>query len=88
VHDRAAVLPQLHSSFSEGWSFIPWRVFVDASTIALEAESNGIRVRKDGTTKSYQNRYCFVLELSGDKVASVREYCDTLHAFDVFGIAS
>lgn len=87
VHDRAAVLPQLRSSFSDGWSLRPWRVFGDGSSVALEAESHGIRVRKDGTTKLYQNRYCFVLELSGDKVARVREYCDTLHAFDVFGIA-
>jgi ketosteroid isomerase-like protein len=87
VHDRAAVLPQLRSSFSDGWSLRPWRVFGEGSSVALEAESHGIRVRKDGTTKSYQNRYCFVLELSGDKVARVREYCDTLHAFDVFGIA-
>lgn len=87
VHDRAAVLPQLRSSFSGGWSLKPWRVFGDGSAVALEAESNGTRVRKDGTTKSYQNRYCFVLELSGGKVSNVREYCDTLHAFDVFGIA-
>lgn len=87
IRDRAAVLPQLRGTFTGGWSLRPWRVFGDGSSVALEAESNGTRIRKDGSSRTYQNRYCFILELSGGKVSKVREYCDTLHAFDVFGIA-
>jgi ketosteroid isomerase-like protein len=80
------VLPQLRVTFAQGWLFKPWRVFGDGSSVALEAESNGTRIRRDGSLRTYQNRYCFVIELSQGKVSKVREYCDTLHAFDVFGI--
>jgi ketosteroid isomerase-like protein len=86
VHDRAQVIPQLRATFNGGWQLTPWRVFGADSSVVIEAWSNGRRTRKDGSVKSYQNRYCFVLEVRGDKVAGVREYCDTLHAFDVFGI--
>jgi ketosteroid isomerase-like protein len=65
---------------------VPWRIFGDDSWVAVEAWSNGRRTRKDGSVKSYQNRYCFVLAVNDGRIAGVREYCDTLHAFDVFGI--
>lgn len=87
VHDRAMVIPNLRSTFSGGWTLDPSRIFSDGSSICVEASSNGCRIKRDGSTMNYQNRYCFVLTTSEEKISGVREYCDTLHAFDVFGIA-
>jgi ketosteroid isomerase-like protein len=86
VHDRAQVIPQLRATFNGGWQLSPWRIFGNGEWVAVEAWSDGRRTRKDGSIKRYQNRYCFVLQIRDGMVAEVREYCDTLHAFDVFGI--
>ena len=78
--ERVASLPGLVSTFSGGWSLAPQRVTEGASSVAIEAASHG--VLRSG--RRYQNRYCFVLDVQHGKVQAVREYCDTLHAFDVF----
>ncbi|MDW3214701.1 MAG: nuclear transport factor 2 family protein [Ilumatobacteraceae bacterium] len=78
--DRAKHLPGLIATFEGGWALHPQWITAGDTSVAVEAASHG--VRGDGST--YQNRYCFVLDLVEGQVAAVREYCDTLHAFDFF----
>jgi uncharacterized protein len=47
---------------------------------ALQAESNTTAANG----KKYNNRYHFDIRFDGDKIAEVREYCDTNHAREVF----
>lgn len=78
--DRAKHLPGLIATFEGGWALNPQTVTAGDTSVAVEAASHG--VRGDGST--YQNRYCFVLDVVDGQIAAVREYCDTLHAFDFF----
>ena len=82
LHDRIVHLPGITSAFAGGWQLVARRIVVGDDAVAVEAASDGLR--SDGT--HYQNRYCFVLEVSDGLITQVREYCDTLHAFDVFGV--
>ncbi len=50
--------------------------------VAVEAAGRG--VHRSG--RDYQNRYVFVLTVRDGLIAQIREYCDTRHAFDVYGI--
>lgn len=88
THDRAKLIPKLRSTFNGGWTLLPTRIFSDGSSICIEALSNGVRSKDSKIIKSYQNRYCFILELNDSKISSVREYCDTAHAFDVFRLGA
>ena len=47
---------------------------------AIQAESNTTAANG----KKYNNRYHFYIRFVGDKIAEVREYCDTNHAREVF----
>lgn len=47
---------------------------------AIQAESNTTAANG----KKYNNRYHFYIRFAGDKIAEVREYCDTNHAREVF----
>jgi len=47
---------------------------------AIQAESNTTAANG----KKYNNRYHFYVRFAGDKIAEVREYCDTNHAREVF----
>ena len=58
----------------------PARMIAEGGTVAVEAES--FATLANG--RIYNNRYHFVFEVSGDKVLLVREYMDTLHAWEVF----
>lgn len=82
LHDRIVHLPGITAAFAGGWQLVARRIIIGDEVVAVEAASDGLRA--DGTR--YQNRYCFVLETSDGRIAQVREYCDTLHAFDVFGV--
>jgi uncharacterized protein len=55
-------------------------VVAEGDRVAVEAESYGELVNG----KVYNNQYHFLVELQGGKIQAVREYCDTLHAKDVF----
>jgi ketosteroid isomerase-like protein len=46
----------------------------------VQAESNTTAMNG----KKYNNRYHFDIRFAGDKIAEVREYCDTNHAREVF----
>ena len=48
--------------------------------VAVEAE--GFATMRSGGT--YRPRYHFLFELAGDKVLHVREYMDTMHAWETF----
>jgi ketosteroid isomerase-like protein len=57
------------------------RSFGNDDVALIEAEGNGMHA----SGKAYRNRYAFVIDVAGDRIQSVREYLDTLHADDVFG---
>jgi uncharacterized protein len=55
-------------------------VIAEGDRCAVQAESN--TTASNG--KRYNNRYHFDIRFDGDKIAEVREYCDTNHAREVF----
>lgn len=81
--DRAKHLPGLVGVFEGGWAIHPQRIVDGGSAVAVEAASHGVA----GDGRTYQNRYCFVLDIVDERISAVREYCDTAHAFDFFNAA-
>src|SRR5260370_13132857 len=55
-------------------------VICEGDHCAIQAESHATAANG----KKYNNRYHFYLRFAGDKIAEVREYCDTNHAREVF----
>ena len=55
-------------------------VICEGDHCAIQAESNATAMNG----KKYNNRYHFDIRFDGDKIAEVREYCDTNHAREVF----
>ena len=55
-------------------------IICEGDHCAIQAESNATAMNG----KKYNNRYHFYLRFAGDKIAEVREYCDTNHAREVF----
>lgn len=55
-------------------------VICEGDHCAIQAESNATAANG----KKYNNLYHFYLRFAGDKIAEVREYCDTNHAREVF----
>ncbi|HEV2169426.1 MAG TPA: nuclear transport factor 2 family protein [Candidatus Binatus sp.] len=55
-------------------------IICEGDRCAVQAESNTIA----SNGKKYNNRYHFDIRFDGDKIAEVREYCDTNHAREVF----
>jgi len=51
--------------------------------VAVEAESLGV-LKPNG--KTYNNRYHFLFEIENGRIASLKEYCDTAHAAETFGM--
>jgi uncharacterized protein len=58
----------------------PTSMIGEGNHVAVEAE--GYATMKNG--RVYQPRYHFLIEVEGDKVRRVREYMDTMHAWDTF----
>jgi ketosteroid isomerase-like protein len=58
----------------------PTSMIAEGDKVAAEAES--FATMTNG--RVYNNGYHFLFEVSGEKVLRVREYMDTLHAWDVF----
>lgn len=90
VVDRAVRIGRLRETYPDGLRLAAHRVVVDddPGSGLVVAEVVGHGVHRSGRT--YQNRYAFVLRIEGTdrglRIAEVREYCDTRHAFDVYGI--
>jgi uncharacterized protein len=55
-------------------------IICEGNHAAVQAESNTTAANG----KKYANRYHFYFRFEGDKIAEVREYCDTNHAREVF----
>jgi uncharacterized protein len=55
-------------------------VICEGNRCAIQAESNTTAANG----KKYNNMYHFDIRFDGDKIAEVREYCDTNHAREVF----
>ncbi|WP_176594006.1 nuclear transport factor 2 family protein [Sphingobium sp. EM0848] len=51
--------------------------------LSIEVESHA----KTCLDQIYNNRYCLVFEMSGGKIANVREYNDSLHVVDILAPA-
>jgi ketosteroid isomerase-like protein len=57
-----------------------YTVICEGDRCAIQAESNTVAANG----KKYNNRYHFDIRFDADKIAEVREYCDTNHAREVF----
>ncbi|WGX96354.1 nuclear transport factor 2 family protein [Nocardioides sp. L-11A] len=84
---RAPRIGALRTTFPDGLRLRAHRVVTDddvagSGLVAVEVQGHGVH-RRGGT---YQNRYVFVLRAEAGRLAEIREYCDTRHAFDVYGI--
>lgn len=87
LSERVKSLPGLTKMFRDGWSLVPTRITSEGNMTVVECSSDGTRAASSSRPEvRYQNRYAFVLETNGSKIMRVREYCDTHHVFDVFGI--
>lgn len=85
VVERAALVGGLARKFPDGLVLSPHRLIEgdgvgEDGLVAVETEGLGRHV----SGRLYQNRYCWVLEVRGGRVAEIREYCDTFHGFDIF----
>lgn len=88
VSQRGERISQLQSAYVDGLRLRAHRLTEDGSgagLVCVEAIGEGTR-RENG--RRYQNRYAFVLSVKADGlIEEVREYCDTQHAFDVYGLS-
>jgi ketosteroid isomerase-like protein len=64
----------------EGLKITPKSWVIDGDKVAVEAESY-MRLRNG---RIYNNHYHFAIQMRDGRIASIREYMDTQHAFDTF----
>jgi ketosteroid isomerase-like protein len=89
LHGRVRVREKLDLMRSLGPSVFPTgvrqlveRAFGTVQRAVIELEGDGVHA----SGRPYHNRYGFVFELDADgQISQVREYLDTIHAFDVLG---
>lgn len=68
--------------FPSGVRQLVERAFGTERRAVLELEGDGVH----SSGRPYRNRYGFVFELDdGGRIAHIREYLDTIHAFDLLG---
>jgi uncharacterized protein len=65
--------------FPEGLKSEVNKTHCDGDTVILELTNRG----KVSNGKNYENEYCFVFELEGDKIGRIREYVDTQKAKEI-----
>jgi ketosteroid isomerase-like protein len=79
VRGKDAFLKQmpknLKAMFPNGLNMKFHTVIADGPHVAIQCESDTTAANG----KRYQNRYHFYVRFDGDKIALVREYCDTDH---------
>jgi uncharacterized protein len=63
-----------------GFNFKFGTVISEGPHVAVQVEGDTIAANG----RRYHNRYQFYFRFEGDKIAQVREYCDTNHAREVF----
>lgn len=66
-------------STRDGLAIKPKAMVAEGHKVAVEAESYGVLANG----RTYNNEYHFLVEVRDGKVASVREYLDTMHTADV-----
>ena len=70
----------LKTTMPEGLNMKIGTIICEGDHAAVQAESN----TKTTAGKKYNNTYHFYIRFEGDKIAEVREYCDTNHVREVF----
>jgi len=65
--------------FPEGLKAEIRTTFCDGDTVIVELTNRG----KVSNGKNYENEYCFIFELEGDKIRRIREYVDTQKAKEI-----
>jgi len=60
--------------FPDGAEFIPMKVVAEGDTVVFEQRMRGTTVEG----RAYDNAYCFIFEMEGERLREVREYMDTL----------
>jgi uncharacterized protein len=74
--------------FADGLkAMLPNGLNMKISSMIAEGDHAAVQCSSDTTAangKKYANRYHFYFRFDGDKIAEVREYCDTNHAREVF----
>ena len=55
-------------------------VFSEGNNVSVQCESNTTAANR----RKYSNLYHFYIRFDGNRIAEVREYCDTNHAREVF----
>jgi ketosteroid isomerase-like protein len=71
---------QIKTMMPTGLGLKIYTVICEGDRCAVQAESNTVAANG----RKYNNRYHFDIRFDGDKIAEVREYCDTNHAREVF----
>lgn len=83
LYDKARLELLFNRMFARLKSGLQMKVretIAEGERVAVEVESSG-----DLTNgREYRQQYCFVLTFRAGKIASVREYLDTLHAHDTW----
>jgi ketosteroid isomerase-like protein len=72
----------LKAMLPRGLNFKFGTVLSEGPHVAIQAESN----TEAANGRKYANRYHFYFRFEGDKIAVVREYCDTNHVREVFAV--
>ena len=75
----AEMLRAFFPTFPGGFAFVSKGVTAEGDRVAVEAEWIG----QTGRGRSYHNRYHILFEVREDKIRSIREYHDTLHAQEI-----
>jgi ketosteroid isomerase-like protein len=75
----AEILNGLVPVMKHGLAITPKGMVAEGSKVAVEAESYG----EFPNGRIYNNEYHFLVEIRGGKIASVKEYLDTMHTADV-----
>lgn len=75
----AEILNGLVPTTKDGLAITPKSMVAEGNKVACEAESLGVL----GNGRTYNNEYHFLIEIRDGKIASVREYLDTMHTADV-----
>ena len=68
-------------------TILPNGLNLKLGTIIAEGDHAAVQCESDTTAangKKYNNRYHFYFRFEDDKIAEVKEYCDTNHAREVF----
>lgn len=71
----------LKAILPNGLNFRFGPILSEGSHVSVQAESDTVAANGN----KYQNRYHFYFRFDGDKIAEVKEYCDTDHVRQVFG---